>query len=116
MTNTTGRKTQRRSPKEGSTFRRKDRPGWRGELAYVDALGKRRRVVVSGATEEEARDKLNRERERLRIGLAGKAEAGTVGEWLFRWLPAYQASVRPSTYLVAEQYVRAYLVPALGRI
>lgn len=116
MAQSKARKSQRRSPREGSVYERPDRPGsWRGAIAWTDPDGKRRRVVVTGATSEEARDKLNRERDRLRLGVK-TGDSGTTGDYLAGWIERHRARVRPSTWRTAEGYVRGYLIPALGRI
>jgi integrase len=107
---------RRRSAREGTVYERKDRPGWRGEITWTDATGKRRRKVVSGATSEEARDRLDDERRKIRLGTIEAAGAGTVGDYLNGWLERQKVAVRPSTWRTSEQYVRGYLIPALGRI
>jgi integrase len=107
---------RRRSAREGTVYSRKDRPGYRGEITWMDPDGRKRRKVVSGATQQEARDRLDDERRKLRLGTMETAGAGTVGEYLAGWLERQRVAVRPSTWRTAEQYVRGYLIPALGRI
>jgi hypothetical protein len=63
MGKSTARTSQRRSPREGTTYQRKDRPGWRGEFVWD---GKRH--IVSGATQQDARDRLDDLRQDLRRG------------------------------------------------
>lgn len=116
MAKSTARKSKRRSPGEGTIYQRPGRPGWRGEVTYTDPDGKRHRRVVTGATSEDARAELDKLRLRLRLGTLGASDAGTLGEYLAGWIERHRATVRPSTWRTAETYVRAYLIPALGRI
>ncbi len=39
MAKSTSRSTRRRSPGEGTVYRRKDRGGWRGEMTWTDPDG-----------------------------------------------------------------------------
>lgn len=110
MAQSTRRKTQRRSPHEGTTYRRSNRPGWRGELVWE---GKRH--IVAGATEQEARDRLGDLRRDLRRGTRASA-TGTLGEYLTGWLEGQRDAVRPSTWRTTAGYVNGYLVPALGTV
>jgi integrase len=53
----------------------------------------------------------------LHLGtLAPAGRAVTVAEYLAQWIERDRARVRPSTWLVREQHVRLWLIPALGRI
>lgn len=116
MAKSTGGSTRRRSPREGTVYRRKDRPGWRGEIVWHDPDGTRHRRIVAGATSQEARDRLDDLRNRLRIGTLQPTDAGTLGDYLAGWIERHRLRVRPSTWRTAESYVRVYLIPALGRI
>ncbi|HJP89281.1 MAG TPA: tyrosine-type recombinase/integrase [Candidatus Limnocylindrales bacterium] len=107
---------RRRSPGEGTVYRRKDRPGWRGRITFTDATGKADARIVSGATEAEARAKLDEIRRKLRLGTLGAKDAGTVGTYLDEWIEGRRELVAPSTFRTHEGYVRGYLIPALGRI
>jgi integrase len=110
MAKSTGRASQRRSPREGTTYQRKDRPGWRGELVWEGS-----RHIVSGASQQEARDRLDDLRRELRRGLRPNA-TGTLAEYLTGWLERQRDAVRPSTWRTAAGYVRGYLIPALGHV
>lgn len=116
MAKSTGRTARRRSAREGTVYRRADRPGWRGEITWTDPDGQKRRRVVSGATSDEARGKLDELRRRLRLGTLEPADSGTVAEYLDAWIERHRARVRPSTWRTAEGYVRSFLIPSLGRI
>ncbi len=115
MTNATTRGStrtpQRRSPREGSVYQRKGRPGWRGELVWDG-----HRHIVSGATAEEARDRLTEVRSRLQRGARERPGTGTVGDYLTSWIERRKGRVRPSTYALQEAHVRTYLIPSLGKI
>ena len=80
-----GKSPPRRSAREGTVYPRKDRPGYRGEITWM-IDGRKRRKVVSGATQQEARDRLDDERRKLRLGTLDAVGAGTVGEYLTGWL------------------------------
>ena len=108
--------SRRRSAGEGTVFRRKDRPGWRGRVTWTESDGTVQRRLVSGATQAEARVRLDDLRNRLRVGTLGPHDAGTIGDYLTGWIERHRMKVRPSTWRTAESYVRTYLVPALGRI
>lgn len=112
-----GKSTARkRSPGEGSVYRRGDRSGWRGAVTYSDPDGTQHRRVVSGATQQEARAKLDELRRKLRLGTLGANDAGTVGDYLAGWLERQRVAVRPSTWRTSAGYVEGYLIPALGTI
>lgn len=110
MDKSTARTAQRRSRHEGTTYQRKGRPGWRGELVWE---GKRH--IVSGATQEEASERLSDLRRDLRRGTKATA-TGTVAEYLTAWLDRHRDEVRPSTWRTTAGYVNGYLIPALGTV
>jgi integrase len=110
MEKSNGRTGQRRSRHEGTTYQRKGRPGWRGELVWD---GKRH--IVSGATQEEASERLSDLRRELRRGTKATG-TGTLSEYLTGWLEGQRGAVRPSTWRTTAGYVRGYLIPALGTI
>ena len=114
MTKSTAAKVRRRSAGEGSVYRNGER--WRGAVTWTEPDGTRHRRLVTGATSDEAREKLDDLRRDLRLGtieLPGRTL--TVGEFLTDWIERHRSRVRPSTWRTAEMHVRAYLVPALGR-
>lgn len=106
-------RSRRHSPGEGSIYPFRD--GHRGAIAWTDPDGTRHRRTVSGRTAAEARAKLDDLRRDLRLGVVAPEGAGTVGEYLAGWIERRRGTVRPSTWLTAESYVRVYLIPALGR-
>jgi integrase len=117
------RRTRRRSPREGSVYpiTRRRRDGtllerWRGAVTWTRPDGSRARRTVTAATSEAARDELDKLRRELRLGTLVAAGPGdTVGDYLEAWLGRHREHVRPSSWGVAESYVRVYLIPALGR-
>jgi integrase len=115
MAKSTGRNPRRRSPREGTIYARKDRPGYRGEITWTDPDGRRHRRIVSGATSQETRARLDELRRQLRLGTLDATDRGTVGEYLAGWIERHRARVQPSTWRTAESYVRTYLIPSLGR-
>lgn len=107
--------TRRRSAGEGSVYKTGSR--WRGAISWTEPDGLRRRRVVSGRTQEEARAKLDAIRRELHLGVpVPKGRSLTLAEYLREWIEAERVRVRPSTWLVREQHVRLWLIPALGRI
>jgi integrase len=117
MADYTARRTRRRSAGEGSVYPRTDgKPGWRGAVTWTDPDGTKRRRVVAGRTQVEARDRLDALRTELRLGTITAANrATTVGEYLTGWIDRNRGQVKPSTWIARESHVRCYLIPALGR-
>ena len=115
MRKSTATKVRRRSAGEGSVYANGDR--WRGALTWTEADGTRHRRIVTGATSDEAREKLDELRRDLRLGVLQPAgRALTVGSYLADWIERDKPRVRPSTWRAREMHVRVYLVPALGRL
>lgn len=80
------------------------------------ATGKRKRISKYARTRKDA----IRIRNELQLQYGSDAAAPlslTLGEWLPHWLELYaRPSVRHSTYVSYEGYVRKHLVPALGAV
>ncbi|MBF6605708.1 MAG: site-specific integrase [Chloroflexi bacterium] len=115
MTESTARRTRRRSAGEGSVYRQGTR--WRGAVTWTEPDGTRSRRIVSAPTAAEARDKLDVLRRELRLGtLAPAGPASTVVDFLTAWIERDRSRVRPSTWRQREMHVRCYLIPALGRL
>lgn len=107
---------RRRSPGEGSVYPTKD-GRWRGAVTWTNPDGSQGRRFVSGATQGEARAKVDDLRHKLRIGTVPAAgPTTTVADYLGEWLERDRMRVRPSTWLSHERHVRLYLIPLLGRI
>lgn len=106
----------RRRPRgEGSVYQAKD-GRWRGALVVAAEDGTRRRVVVSGRTEDEARDRLDDVRRRARRDPGQTAKpSNTVEAFLTGWLERNRRQVRPSTWLSRKGHIGNHIIPALGR-
>jgi integrase len=106
--------TVKRGSGEGSIFQNK-RGQWVGSLRYVDALtGERKRRVVYGKSQTEARRKLKEARSRVEAGAPVRDSAKTVGAWLAEWREgALAASSRSaSTKNGYKMLSRKHLDPA----
>lgn len=80
------------------------------------ATGKKQRISRYAKTREQAL-KLRSELQLQYGGNAAAPTSLTLGEWLPHWLELYaRPSVRHSTYVSYEGYVRKHLVPALGAV
>jgi len=106
----------RRSPGEGSIYRRKD-GRFEGAIQYLDESGKRRRPRVYGRTRQEASRKLDEVRLRVPSQLVRRRTRHlTVGALLERWLKEdVPARCRPTTVELYRTIVRRHLLPAFGQ-
>jgi integrase len=111
---TAARQDRHRSAGEGSVY--ETREGWRGALTWTDDDGTRHRRVVRGPTSQAARDKLDELRRDLKLGTLTPAGSGTVADYLTEWLERERTHVRASTWRGREQHVRAFLIPAFGKL
>ena len=118
MPKSTATKVRRRSPGEGAVFEYPKGSGrYRGAITWTDPDGTRHKRVVSGRTSADARAKLDDIRRDLRLGtIAPSGRPDTVEDYLTGWIDKYRLTVRPSTWQSAAMHVRAYLIPALGRL
>src|SRR5207244_16232 len=82
----------------------------------VDARGRRRQKWRGGfVTKRQAEQALAEFVHALNSGAFIEPSRLTVGEFLVQqWLPAIRSTVRPSTLLSYESYIRNYYVPYLG--
>lgn len=95
-------------PKEGR---------WMGQLTtgYNDQ-GKQKRRSFYGKTRKEVVDKMDQVKKDLSAGILVEPHKVTLGEWLDRWLAAYQKpAVSPSTYELRGMLIRVHIKPELGR-
>jgi integrase len=109
---------KRRRPRgEGSIYRCAD-DRWRGALIVTDPdTGARVRRLVSGRTQAEVRDRLRDLRRQLEQGIGVQpGQPKTLAAYVAAWLPALQQRVRPATWRAHEQYLRLYVLPALGAL
>lgn len=96
---------------EGSISKRSD-----GRyMARYTVNGKRR--AIYGTTHEEVRVKLNEVLNDIAKGTYIAPQKDTVGMWLKEWLITYALpTVKQSTYISYEGYVRIHLEPELGNV
>ena len=101
----------RRGNNEGSIYKRAD-GWWAAALTIPD--GKRR--TLYGKTRQDVAKKLTvalRDRE---AGLPVLPERQTIEQFLTRWLETAAPTVRHTTYVRYEQYIRLHTVPIIGSI
>jgi integrase len=104
---------KRRANGDGSIYETGD-GRLRGSLTLTHPIsGKRVRRVVSGRTRAEVARKLGDMRRDASGALPSRE---TTGAYLNRWLTIDRARIRPSTARQRAQYVRSYIIPALGHI
>lgn len=96
---------------EGSVSKRSD-----GRyMARYTVDGKRK--TIYGSTHEEVRRKLNEQLNLVAKGIYVADTKGSFGQWLREWLTTYALpTVKQSTYISYEGYVRLHLEPELGKI
>ena len=100
----------RRTNGEGSIYKRKD---GRWTAQYVDD-GKRKFIL--GKTQAEVKTKLRDAFNDIEKGITVNGDL-TLGEWMQNWLEQYaRPSIRNSTYISYETYVRAHVIPSIGTI
>lgn len=74
-----------------------------------------KRKTVYGASYEEVRQKLNEVLNEIAKGIYIEPGKDTVTSWLREWLVTYALpTVKQSTYVSYEEYVRNHLIPELG--
>jgi integrase len=105
----------RRGRDEGAVYQRQKDGRWVGAVSLgYDDRGQRRRKVVYGATEAEARKKLLLEQQRVASGLPVTNDQMTVAALFTDWLELVKANLRPKTFIY-EQIARTHILPKLGR-
>ncbi len=102
--------SKRKANGEGSITKRSD-----GRyMARFTVDGKRK--TIYGSTFEEVRRKLIEKLNDLSKGVYMEFGKDTIESWLYEWLVTYAlASVKQSTYISYEGYVRNHLVPEMGK-
>jgi integrase len=104
--------SRRRSPGEGSVFKRKD-GRWQATLS----LGEGRRKSVYGHTRGEAAEKLRALQVELARGLPLPSdERLTVGQYFPDWLATHALTIAPQSVATYDALLRTHIVPALGSI
>ena len=106
---------RRRARGDGSIYRTEE-GRWRGAILGPDPeTGGRKRYVVSGRSQAEARERLADLRKQL-DSTGRPTSRTTAGDYLAGWLEAEEGRVRPATYRGRVQHVGTYIAPALGAI
>lgn len=105
----------RRSPGEGSIYRRATDGRWIAAITIPNLAGERRRQTVSAKTRAEVIRKLNALRTQTAAGAPTYNSKTTVNEWLTHWLEdIHRPRVRPTTYRYYELAIRRHLNPHIG--
>ena len=104
----------RRSPGEGAVYETTE-GRWRASLLVSDPrTGRQVRRYASGRTRAAVVRRLD---ELKRDAASGALPTGTsTAEFLTGWLEQGRSQVRPSSWRQREQYIRSYIVPALGAV
>ena len=85
--------------------------GGSGDFARAEAA-----LSLYGKTRQEVAKKLTAALRDREAGLPVLPERQTVGEFLTRWLEAAQLTIRRSTFVRYEEYIRLHTVPIIGNI
>jgi integrase len=85
-------------------------------VSVTDPDGRRRRLVVSGDTSDEARQKLAEAKKAVEAGARELHGRLTVSNYLKGWLAGHKGQVRASTWLARQGHITNYIDPAIGRI
>lgn len=105
----------KRGNREGSIYRDAD-GRWRGAVWLGWREGCAWRKMLSGATRDEVRQKVNKALREVDAGIPAVPERLTVSVFLDRWLEAVKQNVRPRTADFYDSIVRIHLKPGLGRL
>lgn len=107
---------KRRAHGEGSLYQRKSDGRWVGTLTVgYDDEGKQRRLVVYGATQRKAREKLDKLREQYNSGTLSETRQ-SVAQYLHHWLEAKSRTVRPRTLELYADLIRLHIRPRIGHV
>ena len=89
---------------------------WEGRVAhgYHPDTGKQRVITVSGKTQKEVLEKLQRIAVEKQDGEYVEPSKRTVGDWLDVWLKEYQGSKKPLTVEGYRKAIEKHIKPALG--
>jgi len=101
----------KRGNNEGTIYKRSD-----GRWASALTVTGRKQRSFYGKTRQEVAKKLMealREREQ---GLPAMSERQTVGQFLTQWLETAKSTIRNTTFVRYEEYVRLHIAPVIGHI
>jgi integrase len=100
---------------EGSIRQRK--PGvWEASVLVQQPDGTKKRKYVYGTSDRDVRRKLDELRSRVREGMPATDAAGTLGEYLDRWLLDGLAEHKPTTRENYTTMVERHIKPAIGAV
>ena len=104
---------RRRGKGEGTIFQRKDGL-WQGAvtIGYTNA-GKQRRKTVYGKTQREVKDKIDKLKGQLTIGILSDSR---LKDYLGRWLEQRQRHLKPRTIDSYRYSIDTYILPRLGDV
>lgn len=105
---------KRRSPGDGSLFKRSSDGLWVGSVEVPTADGKRRPKRVSAKDYKTAKRKLDELRTAVLAGNIPISDSTTVAAWLNRWLEIKRRQVRQGTYNYYEESIRLHIIPHIG--
>ena len=111
----------KRANGEGTISRRKDKAGktigWRSAVSVgIKPDGKPERVWVSGKTQEEVREGMQRVISELRGGVLAKTGGIRVGEFLDQWMDHKRPDLKPLSIHDYSWVIEHRLKPTLGKI
>lgn len=107
----------RRGGGEGTISKRKSDGRWEGKLsAGWGDNGRRRRVIVYGATRAEVAVKLREAQARLASGQPLADGRLTVASYLTGWVETLSLRVRPSTEERYRELVRRHIIATIGHV
>ena len=99
----------KRGNSEGSIYKRTDHR-WAAALTLPD--GKRR--TLYGKTRQEAARKLAAAIRDRDAGIPATPQRQTVGQFLTQWIETTRPTIRLSTFVRYEEYIRIHTVPVIG--
>lgn len=105
--------TKRRSPGDGSLFKRKSDGLWVGSVEIIKPNGERGQRRVSAKDFKTAKAKFDELRAEIASGTIPISNTTTVAAYLKRWLEIKKIKVSQSTYDYYEEAVRLHIVPNL---
>ena len=101
----------RRGNNEGSIYKRAD-----GRWAAAVSLPRRKRRTLYGKTRQEVARKLNEALRDREAGLPIIPERQTVEQFLTHWLKTAEPTIRRTTFVRYEEYMRLHTIPVIGHI
>jgi integrase len=96
----------------------------RGDGLYIGAVdagtypnGKRRRIQVSGKTEELVKKRLRDKQRALSLtGDTNVSPRATVKSWALEWLPLQERRLRPNAFNATRSAVNKWIIPTIGNV